>query len=411
MRSSPFHVPGLGDLTLVEMYEYYDGPKLFACANPNGSIYLCLWVGIEQDFESYWMVFTSLARFQILRSGGLPLARAFLEPESGVVLACKYVFESNTVEVEYLPSGKLDRSLLPQPQEVLDLPTETMPIRLSELALSQKAFASKREHLGLHLNFRDFKREEAPTKDLGKLLFSMQEIIESLAQGIDGTATSRGMIAPSVSRAAETRVVYAGGGSFALEISAAEAVNLFGESLIGSAIASFVELIETGNDVKKLRTKLIAIESRATSKYRIFLSSLVSAETGIRIDWASPEPSKNKTVTLSLSSAASALQTVQTVTSEMGELRIASGCFVGLQLLGSSTFTAVFANDEHVYRGRILDSARAEADHATMNKFYKLSIRERLDISVAGEEKVRYELEKIEPIHSSDQDSNDERPD
>jgi hypothetical protein len=33
-----------------------------------------------------------------------------------------------------------------------------------------------------------------------------------------------------------------------------------------------------------------------------------------------------------------------------------------------------------------------------MKMWYRLTIRERLDVSASGEEKIKYELEKIEPL-------------
>ena len=31
----------LGSLKVLEVYEYYDGPRLFASVNGNGSVFLC----------------------------------------------------------------------------------------------------------------------------------------------------------------------------------------------------------------------------------------------------------------------------------------------------------------------------------------------------------------------------------
>ena len=34
----------LGSLKVLEVYEYYDGPRLFASVNETGSVFLVLWI-------------------------------------------------------------------------------------------------------------------------------------------------------------------------------------------------------------------------------------------------------------------------------------------------------------------------------------------------------------------------------
>jgi len=44
----------LGDLSVIEIYEYYDIPSLFSCKNSTGHIYLALSVD-EDDASLTWM--------------------------------------------------------------------------------------------------------------------------------------------------------------------------------------------------------------------------------------------------------------------------------------------------------------------------------------------------------------------
>jgi hypothetical protein len=388
----------IGPLELTEMFDYYDGPLLFACRNPVGQSFLGMWVGSIGETKRYWLVSVSKSRFLMIRSGGLGLSRAFLEPELGFVYQCTLHIDTGLTDLEVLLPDRLNYDLLPDKDEFLHIPTDTLTDRFDD-GFARKAVAYKRELIGLHFHFPGY-REEAPTKQLGKIMVSIQETLDALGQGIGGNATMRGVIAPDILAQTETRLIQAAGGSFALEISAAQAVDLFGSSLITEALSEFVDLLEIGNEVEKLREKLFAIKPRAASKYKVFLASLLNADSPLHLEWASPEPARNRSVDLSLVTAAGALQTAEQVTSEIGETRTGIGLFVGVEL-PRRAFTAVLDGDENIYRGRIADTAMPEAEHVTLNLRYRITIRETIEVTTSGEEKPKYQLEAISALETA----------
>jgi hypothetical protein len=329
----------------------------------------------------------------MVRSGGLTLSRAFSQPESGFLYKCTIEFADGSTSTEILLADQIDKALLPDTDEKLTLPTETLSVRFNQLELPRKAVAFQREILGFHLDFGTPYREEA-VKGLGRILVSTQETIDSLGQGIDGLATMRGAISPEVLAATEALVIQAGGGSFALEISASKSADLFGHSLIGDAIEKFVTLISLGNDVENLRAMLLEIKPRAVSKYKDLLSALVEYEGAVRLEWASPQSSKNRTVTLDVITAAGALQTAEQITSELGETIAGLGVFVGVDI-PRKAFNVVMG--DRIFRGKILAAALPAAEHVTINAPYSLKIRETIEVTSSGEERLKYELEEIQP--------------
>ncbi len=387
----------LGELELLEAYEYFDGPKLFACKNAAGQIFLGLWIGEDELSETYLIVPCSRARFLSVRSGALTLAIAFAKPELGYLFKCSVLFSDARSEVVPLLGEQLDAELLPDANERLDLATETLPTRFAELDLPQRAAATLRDVIGLHLDFQGAKREEAPTGGLGKILVGLQESLEALGQKIEGKATLRGVIEPQILEATNTQIVQAAGGSFALEISANAAVNLFNKSLITEAIDNFVQIIEAGDVAEELRLLLIDAAPRAASKYKKFLTALISSQASLRLERASPDTSKNKHVSLSLIAAAGALKVAEMVTQEIGETRVLQGYFLGIEI-PRKTFLAISSFDESEYRGKILLSALSAAANITMNRAYTLTIRETIEMTILGEERLRYELESISKI-------------
>jgi hypothetical protein len=385
-----------GVLKLQEVFDFYDGPKLFTCSNAVGQRFLGYWIGSDDVGDSYWLISISKERSLMIRSGGISLLTAITDPELGYLFRCVVHFADEITDIEVILPAQVERDLLPDSDEFIKLPTETLPERLTELDLPRKAISVRREIVSLHFNFPGT-REEAPTKQLGKSLVSFQEVLDALGQNLSGNPTMRGAIAPEILANTETRLIQAAGGSFAIEISAAREVNLFDESLITDTLAEFVELLGIGNDVERLRDKLIAIKPRAASKYRVFLTSILASQSPLTLEWASPDPNRNRTVNLDLPTAAGALMTAEQVTSEIGETRTGIGYFVGVELPRKS-FTAVLLGDEDPYRGKIADTAMPEAIHITLNQNYQITIRETLEVSASGEEKPKYELEKIAPV-------------
>lgn len=202
----------------------------------------------------------------------------------------------------------------------------------------------------------------------------------------------RGAISPDILSATEARVIQAGGGSFALEISAAQSVDLFGRSLIGDAIDKLVSLIALGNEVENLRAALLEIKPRAVSKYKDLLVSLVEYEGALRLERASPQTERNRIVSLDVATAAGALQTVEQITSEVGETIQGVGVFVGVEI-PRKAFTVILG--DRTFRGKILAAALPKAAHVTINALYFLKIRETIEVSSSGEERLKYELEEI----------------
>lgn len=388
----------IGHLEIVEVYEYFDGPKLFVCRNLSGQLYLGLWIGSSSDSESYWLVAMTKDRFQMVRSGGFTLAEAFKLPELGFLYRCAIKFADGSTTTDVLLPDQIEGNLIPDPGEKIELPTETIPTRLRELDLDRKAVAFQREILGFHLDFGNYLREEAPARGLGKILISTQETLDSLGQSIQGLATLRGAISPEILAATEARVIQAGGGSFGLELSAAQGANLFGQSLIGEAIERFVSLIALGNEVEELRAMLIEIKPRAVSKYRDLLTALVEYQGDLKVERRSPIPEKNRTVSLDLVTAAGALKTVEQITSELGETISGLGVFVGVEI-PRKTFTAVIG--ERTYRGKISQAALSKAEHVTLNAPYMMKIREMIEVTSSGEERLKYDLEEISEYSSS----------
>jgi hypothetical protein len=50
------HVVPVGNLTVFEVYVYYDGPKLFACRNASEQVFIAVWIDDGATHDSWLLV-------------------------------------------------------------------------------------------------------------------------------------------------------------------------------------------------------------------------------------------------------------------------------------------------------------------------------------------------------------------
>ena len=114
----------LGTLTILEIYEFYNMPVLFACKNRTGQLYIAVWV--EESANANFWLYTPLSpeRFATLRQGQIDLHEAFIQPEDIFVFKVtvpKHISQSATAEA--IHSENLDTEWAPLPGDYLDLPS------------------------------------------------------------------------------------------------------------------------------------------------------------------------------------------------------------------------------------------------------------------------------------------------
>jgi hypothetical protein len=108
----------LGRLKTIEVYEFYDIPRLFSCRNASGQHYLALSID-ENDFSQTWLyVALSQERFQELRTGQLELRDAYLNAENEMVFkVITYQDHHDLIELVYCTD--IPEDWLPLAGEVL----------------------------------------------------------------------------------------------------------------------------------------------------------------------------------------------------------------------------------------------------------------------------------------------------
>jgi len=110
----------LGRLEVIEVYEYYDIPRLFACINQYGHYYLVLSVS-ETDKEHTWIyALISKKRLQNVRTGEINLYDAFRYTEDGCVFKVTTLGKEPDTAITIMCSD-IPRKWLPKEEPRLDI--------------------------------------------------------------------------------------------------------------------------------------------------------------------------------------------------------------------------------------------------------------------------------------------------
>lgn len=246
--------------------------------------------------------------------------------------------------------------------------------------------------LNLEFGFQEFDSMQAPASDLGGILQSTQYLIDALGQYKAGQPNVKGNIPERIIKQTKLAVTGTYMGSFGIELVAIARPDLWGNLLVEEAIEAFLQLVKIGKDSERLRDFLLEVQPRVASKYRIFLERLVDAKAKIQAEWASFNQEKSDAAELLLADAKIALAIVDQVEAEKPKHYEIKGELVGINK--RTKFFEIWETEgiAKKYSGRILDSALAVAETATLSNIYIATIIETTEITLAGEEKIKYRL-------------------
>ena len=287
----------LGQLKILETFEYYDQPVLFSCRNAAGHLYLVVAADENDQHDTWLYAGISEGRLNLIRSGGIDLHDAFAEPEDGCLIQAILPYgDQGTPQFESIPAHQIPADMLPSPGERLDLKTDTLPV-LSEP--EEIANAEKRDILNLKLNFEGVFRTEAPLNPLSNILRSLQSVLNNI-----GTVYYKSeQLTGGIRREMQLSLLDVGAGSFEIRLGATQIPNLFSEihyeSTLGNAINEFLNLLTAGGEQEELRKLLGQLRLRVANSYAKFLKHLNKSVTDTQFTWVSPNPERGGTVGLS----------------------------------------------------------------------------------------------------------------
>ena len=122
------NIPELGELEIVEVYEYYDQPVLYSCKNAAGHLYLVVAADENDKYVTWLCVAVSTERLNLVRSGKIDLHDAFASPENPYAIQVRVPYDKHAShQIDFTQSNQISEDMLPIPGECLDLESTTSP--------------------------------------------------------------------------------------------------------------------------------------------------------------------------------------------------------------------------------------------------------------------------------------------
>ena len=388
----------LGQLELIEVYEFYDQPILFSCRNASDAIFIGVFAAEDDNFETWLYVGVSPHRFNQIRSGAIDLHDAFSEVEDGIIYQIKVPHDEQMPVSMPIPAPQIPDDMLPLPGEFINLETSTLP-ELDE-DIERKSRQIRQEIISLALNFDGEFRTEAPVNALSEILGSLQDTIDAVGESLTEGSNVRGPIPKNVLSDMQMSVTRISAGSFKLELASTQLTDAFGESKCGNAIQELVNLLKIGNNADELSEHLIRLKSRVAKKYVLLLESLSDVVAETKVVWASPKAGSGDSAYLPAALARNTIDIIKQFKSLSEPEHDVPGTLIGV-FTDTRTF-GIKAQNGTIYKGKILDEAFDAASNATISNRYIATIREVTSIQpVTKEKKTEYYLVDLEPVLKS----------
>lgn len=150
--------------------------------------------------------------------------------------------------------------------ETLEIVEQISQTEILNDLISTSQIASKmgREILKLKLSLSDPTTEEIPISNLGKIIDTLQSVINAIGQAKDGTPTMKGAIPQKIIDQTKLSVFGSFVGSFRLKLAASEPpsqTELLKEPLVMNTIDEFLELIRDSDNPEKLHKRLLNLKN------------------------------------------------------------------------------------------------------------------------------------------------------
>ncbi|QLH67076.1 hypothetical protein HXV88_11740 [Aeromonas veronii] len=103
----------LGNLVITEIYDYFDGPKLFCAKSKTGASYICYWCDSGEGFDSWLYTPVSEKKLEDFRRGKISVRESITAPEDVVFFVTVKYGKRELDSVTQINIAELDEDFLP----------------------------------------------------------------------------------------------------------------------------------------------------------------------------------------------------------------------------------------------------------------------------------------------------------
>lgn len=390
--------PQLGELEIIEVYEYFNMPLLFSCKNSVGSFYIALCADDLPEHDMWLYTEVSLKRLNLIRSALDSVYNAFAQPEMGRLLKVTIPHNNSaTFNSDYVTPSELDENVFP-PVSKYVVPKETPLVAPTSIVEVAKLLG--REIIRFNFKSPEGYNAEAPIAQLGSVLNCFQnvmDIIEVARQNLRN-------ITPAIRERMRFYALATEPGSFEIKL-ASKKEDMSQQRLFDlpseqeATITQFFYLVKSKDNQQDLKGILTELGLRTTNEYRYLLASLNKLDADVTMSWTSPKASEDVVAFLSRSEIPQLVEILKAIEEDQEKPQTIKGELIGLSL-DRNRFELQVNGEEIPIRGVIGDNPNVNITQATISSQYKALIQEIVKRNETTNEVVKIEhillnLEKV----------------
>lgn len=392
-------VTDVGTFAILEIFCYYDWPRLFSCRSNSGQLCIGLWVSGDDKGEEWLFTPVSSERLEAVRIGLVPVKSAFRHPEDGWLYKMIADYSSSSIRAERINPDAVDDDSLPDPDAFLRLSPSEVP-SLGDADILQAARASMRDTVDIILRGHpDRPSGFVDQGPLGAALVALQRLVCSKA-----LEHHRGRISRADKERIGLMVSAFAPGSFAIRTVSRETTSLLDDTPVSLALEFIHQAMRIGADAEQLSALLKEQKPLTVARYRAFLSAVSQGGCSVEFRWA---PASGKSGVLRAQLSQGQIMTIIQMLKEWGDEVDNDYTVVGT-LLAVNTRQQRFelmSDDGIAYRGRI--SEQLQKHVFTIPSTVRATIRETVEINpTTNEESISYSLLDVEYATSAADETN-----
>lgn len=273
---------------IVDVYEYYDGPKLFLTESPPGQLYFVWWTQTNRrpQWDKWLYIPVSRDRVTLLTSGEMPLRRAVDDCESDRVLRVTTYDSGHRTQVDPVALSEIAETEKPSAEALLVERTPSQKLLpVPPLAAELYAERHQRDVVDLRLEPGGGHTTRLDTRDLGTLLIRFRSLLLYIAD----PSRRRGRPARELEDRSAMLVEALYPGSFGIRLVAKDGALI--ESPVHQTLGTLFTLLRSVSGEADMGKELESLEEFQPSvrvRFLLFLRALVEADSSLDSVWASP---------------------------------------------------------------------------------------------------------------------------
>lgn len=290
----------LGDMPVLQMLMYYDGPVLFICEDHSGTRFVVHLIDSDDTGEKWFMVPSSVTRIRDIKTGRMSLRDSVVRAENRWVWEVTTPYDGSEGTAVRRLVTSIEELDLPSPDVVLNLPDDRLPQLQDDAGV--EADRALRDVIFLNLDNGNH-AQVIEADALAQVLLRTQGTVTAIA---NRNGPLSGRIPTAVAKSHELLATGLHAASFGIRLETKKPANLLG-SEAEEALNLFMQLLEAGDDLESLRQLLPVIRPRAAARYRFLLSALNENDLALQVKWGTPGKGQ-RTASLSMSKVRSTLE-------------------------------------------------------------------------------------------------------